>query len=234
MNEVLSSFVEISKNDRVLDAGCGYGGSAIWLAQNIGCRVVGLTVVPYQVQQAKKFAKKDNLSDKVSFRVEDYCHTSCPDNSFSVVWALESIVHAKSKKDFINEAFRLLKNKGRILISEYMLREDPSLSEDEKEMLLPWLNGWAMPSLLTPDEYKLLLNGAGFKNIKMYDITENVRPSLRRLNRFLKIGLPVAKVLRKLRLFSIEHLGNVEGAAYQSKALKLGLWKYIVIVAEKP
>lgn len=133
MNEILAKFADISKNDSILDAGCGYGGSAIWLAKNIGCEVVGITVFPYHVSEAKKYAKKYGVSDKVSFREEDYAHTSFSNGSFNVVWGLESIVHAESKKDFIHEAHRLLKKGGRILISEYMFRENPYLSADEKK-----------------------------------------------------------------------------------------------------
>ena len=233
MNEVLAKLANISKNDRVMDAGCGYGGSAIWFAKNIGCEVVGLTVVPYQIREAEKFAEKNKLSDKVSFRKEEYAHTPFPNNSFTVVWGLESIVHAESKKDFINEAYRLLKVGGRILISEYMLRETPPFSDKEKQIISPWLRGWAMPSLLTPNEYKSHLDSAGFKNIKIHDLTDNVRQSLRRLEKLSKLGLPFATLLRKLRIINREHFGNVEASVVQSKALKAGLWRYTVITAEK-
>ncbi len=233
MNEVLAKLVSISKNDRVLDAGCGYGGSAIWLAKNICCEVVGCTVVPYQVREAEKFAKKYDLSDKISFKTEDYAHTSFPNNSFTVIWGLESVVHAESKKDFVNEGYRLLKIGGRILIAEYMLRENPPLSNDEKKVINPWLKGWAMPNLLTPNEYKALLTNAGFKNIKTRDITENVQQSLRRLEKLSNFGLPFANLFHKLRIISTEHYGNVEASVAQSKALKMGLWRYTVITAEK-
>lgn len=233
MNEVLAKLASISKNDRVLDAGCGYGGSAIWLAKNIGCEVVGVTVVPYQVREAEKFAKKYDLSDKVSFKTEDYAHTSFPSNSFTVVWGLESIVHAESKKDFVNESYRLLKTEGRVLISEYMLQEGLSLSDGDRKVIEPWLKGWVMPNLLTPGEYESLLDSAGFKNIKIHDLTENVRQSLRRLERLSSFGLPFANLLHKFRIISVEHYGNVEASVAQSKALKMGLWRYIVITADK-
>lgn len=234
MNKVLAKLANISKNDRVMDAGCGYGGSTIWLAKNIGCEVVGFTVVPYQVREAKKFAEKYALSGKVSFREEDYADTSFPNDSFTVIWGLESIVHAESKKDFVHETYRLLKTRGRILISEYMLRESPPISDDEKKIIDPWLRGWAMPSLLTPGEYKSFLSIEGFVNIKVHDITDNVRPSLRRLEKLSKFGLPFANLLKKLKVISALHYGNIEASVAQSKALKLGLWRYKVITAEKP
>lgn len=234
MNQVLAQHVSISRKDRVLDAGCGYGGSAIWLAKNIGCEVVGVTVVPYQIQEAERLAKKNKISDKISFLLEDYAHTSFPDNCFSVVWGLESIAHAESKKDFIKEAFRLLKSKGRILICEFMLRENPALSDRERNIMSPLLKGWAMPSLLTQGEYKSLLAHAGFQKVQVHDLTANVKRSHDRLRKFAIFGFPIAKVLRKLGILSTEHYGNVEASFYQIKAFRLRLWKYIVITAQKP
>ena len=233
MNEILAQYAAISSNDRVMDAGCGYGGSAIWLAKNIGCEVVGLNVVPYQIEEAKKFANRYGVSDKVDFQNQDYSHTKFSDNSFDVIWGLESIVHAESKKDFIGEAFRLLKKNGRIVISEYMLRENPPLSHKEMEVISPWLIGWAMPSLLTPREYEILLEEAGFHHISVYDFTEKVYPSLKRLGKLSAVRFPIAKFLYILRIFSREHFRNVEASLYQYIALNKGLWRYKVIIARK-
>ena len=52
MNEVLARYAQISSQDHILDAGCGVGGSAIWLAHVLGCHVQGITLVPEQVEQA--------------------------------------------------------------------------------------------------------------------------------------------------------------------------------------
>lgn len=232
-NEILAKLADISSNDRVMDAGCGYGGSAIWIAKNVGCKVFGLNVVKYQIEEARKFAKKYGVTKKVKFKYQDYSHTTFPSRSFDVIWGLESIVHAENKKDFIDEAYRLLKRGGRIIISEYMLRENPPLSDKEVKIISPWLTGWAMPNLLRPKEYKLLLKNAGFQNIKIYNLTDRFRPSLRRLGKLATLAMPIARFLYLLRVFSKEHFGNVEAALSQNKALKLGLWNYTVITAQK-
>lgn len=132
MNKVLAKHAAISYKDKVLDAGCGYGGSSIWLARNIGCKVIGLNIVPFQIKKAKEYARKFNVSDKVDFQNQDYSHTSFEENSFDVVWGLESIVHAENKENFIKEAFRLLRRNGRIIIAEYILRSNPPLSNKGK------------------------------------------------------------------------------------------------------
>jgi len=233
MNKVLASFVHITKKDIVLDAGCGYGGSALWLAKNIGCSAVGITVVPYQLHQARNCANEIGLASKVRFELEDFSHTSFRKNTFTVVWGLESIVHAENKKDFVTEAFRVLKPKGRIIISEYMLRETPTLSGKERSIITPWLKGWAMPSLLTVKEYARLLKEAGFVRIQVHDITDKTKPSLKRLGRLASFGFPIAKLLHSLKLLGTDHFGNIEASYYQKLALEKGLWKYIVIIAMK-
>lgn len=237
-NEIFASYANITARDNVLDAGCGYGGSAIWLAKHIGCHVVGITIVPQQVQQARLFAAKQNVLDNVRFEQMDYTHTSFPDASFDVVWAVESIVHAEHKQDFICEAQRLLHPGGRFLIAEYMLRED--LSVEEKASLSPWLEGWAMPGLLTVSEYSQLLGECGFKHVQVYDITQHIRSSVNRLGKLPLPTLPtakafavVARALCALKLFSQERLKNIQAGICQNRALRLGQWNYIVIRAEK-
>lgn len=233
MNAVLAGLAQISKTDRVLDAGCGYGGSAMWLAKNIGCEVSGISPVPYQIKKADHFAKKFQISDKVNFEVGDYARTSFPDNSFTVVWGLESLVHAESEKNVIQESYRLLKPGGRIVIAEYMLRENPPLSDAEKELISPWLKGWAMPNLQTPTEYKEMLLEAGFTNINFSDITENVRPSMDKLEKILWWRAFPAKIVYQLKVISPDHYGNVEASDCLIKTLKMGLWGYRVVTAEK-
>ncbi len=44
MNRVLANIAVIRKKDYVLDAGCGIGGSSIWIVENIGARVCGITI----------------------------------------------------------------------------------------------------------------------------------------------------------------------------------------------
>src|SRR6478672_3022808 len=62
MNRVLADRAGIQPDARVLDAGCGVGGSSIWLAQARGAFVVGITPVASQVARARDFAAAHNLA----------------------------------------------------------------------------------------------------------------------------------------------------------------------------
>lgn len=62
MNRVLAMRAELHSSDRVLDAGCGVGGSAIWLARELGVRVVGINVVPGDIDRARRYARRRKVA----------------------------------------------------------------------------------------------------------------------------------------------------------------------------
>lgn len=85
MNRVLADIAGIKKGEKVLDAGCGIGGSCIWLAKNIGAEAVGLNVHEGQLRLAEKFAEKNKASHLTKFVKGDFCSMDFPDESFDVV-----------------------------------------------------------------------------------------------------------------------------------------------------
>jgi tocopherol O-methyltransferase len=235
MNAVLAGRAGIGAGDRVLDAGCGCGASAIWLASTIGCSVTGINVVPFQLAEAREYAARAGVSDRARFERQDYARLSFPDRSFTVYWGLESIVHSQDREAVLGEASRVLEPGGRILIAEYTLRENPPLDAREKAFLDPWLESWAMPRLVTPGEYGALLARAGFTNVRADDISPYVARSLRRLRKMCRIALPVAMLLRALRAFNFdeERVGNIRGSLRQVRAFEKGYWRYTLVSGQK-
>jgi tocopherol O-methyltransferase len=240
MNEVLARYAGISRDDRVLDAGCGYGGSAIWLAHHVGCSVVGLNIVPFQTERARRLAAERGLACRARFLLADHSHTPFADRSFDVVWGLESVVHAESQEQFIREAARLLRPGGRLLIAEYTARESPPLSEDEERLIASGLHSWAMTALLTPRRYTELLLRHGFGDVRTYDLTDPMRRSITRLGKLrvpttsVRLLLPVLEALRAMRLNDEVRLRNIKGGYDFTRAFLMGAWRYTAIVATMP
>jgi cyclopropane-fatty-acyl-phospholipid synthase len=56
----------------VLDIGCGWGGMALHLAQDWGCRVTGITLSEEQLAEARRRAAAAGLADRVRFELMDY------------------------------------------------------------------------------------------------------------------------------------------------------------------
>jgi len=141
MNSVLASLAKIKRTDTVLDAGCGIGGSSVWLAENIGCRVIGIDMNYNHVEIAKRLSKEKGVDSLVSFYTRDFCSTGLPANSLDVVWALESMCYADDKKAFLTETKRILNPGGTLVIADGFLNRPPN--GDVKR----WLDGWALTNL---------------------------------------------------------------------------------------
>ena len=118
MNEVMAEVAKIKSSDVILDAGCGIGGSSIFLAEKIGCNVIGISLSEKQVNKAKELAVKKNVETQIDFKVMNYCATNFPDESFDIVWGCESICYADDKDQLIKEAWRLLKPGGRLVVAD--------------------------------------------------------------------------------------------------------------------
>jgi tocopherol O-methyltransferase len=229
LNAVLASYIGIHPGAHILDAGCGVGGSSIWLARRFGATVTGITPVGSQVRRARRIAAEQGVADRVRFAEEDYTRTTFADASFDVVWAVESVCHAADKAAFYREAQRLLRPGGRLGIVEYMRTSCP-LPDDGEALLQNWLSGWAIPDLATAEEHRAWAQ-ARFTEVQLIDITSNVRRSLARLHRMAVAAWPGELILRTLGLRSDTQHGNWRGARDQFRALTRGLWFDAVLTA---
>lgn len=70
----IAAKLNLSSGDKVLDIGCGWGGMAIYLAQEFDVSVVGVTLSDEQAALGQKRVKELGLEDKVDIRIQDYRH----------------------------------------------------------------------------------------------------------------------------------------------------------------
>ncbi|MGH3823953.1 MAG: SAM-dependent methyltransferase [Pseudonocardiaceae bacterium] len=233
MNRVLADRVQIQPGERVLDAGCGVGGSSLWLAKERGAEVVGITLAAGQVAKARRYAARRRLANRVHFEVADFTSTSFPDASFDVVWAVESLCHAPHKADFYQEAARLLRPGGRVVVADFVRAGRPLDSTGER-LVHEWLTGWAVPDIDTPGEHTEHLAVAGFVETRLDDVTVHTRPSLRRLYRMAYWTYPLAVLGHNKGIRSDVQHGNVVASIRQYEALRHGAWFYSILSATKP
>jgi tocopherol O-methyltransferase len=231
-NAILATLAGIKPHDRVLDAGCGIGGSAMFLAKHYGCHVTGITLSAKQQGIAQALSAKSDLANPPTFLTMDFAHTTFADASFDVVWGLESICHAPDKKAFMQEAYRILKPGGRIIIADGF-QQPPLLSCKQEKAMSYWLSGWGVAQLATDTEFQAQLKASGFTSIAMQDITNNVLPSSRRLFWISLPALVFSKFGQCCGLRSQTQTNNIWAAFYQYRTLKQQLWRYLVFLAKK-
>jgi tocopherol O-methyltransferase len=232
INKILAAKAAINNNDTVLDAGCGIGGSSLWLANNIGCNVTGISLSAKQVATANKLCTNENLQALVIFEQQDFTATNYPNESFDIVWAIESVCHAADKSKFIAEAFRLLKKGGRIIMADFFKQQN--LSGKDAALITQWANGWAIDDFATIESFTEQLDNAGFHQIIIEDATNKIIPSAKRLYRAYFPGV-VGGFLYKLfnPKPTIYGKKNIDTAYLQYKALKKNLWAYQILLAVK-
>jgi len=232
-NRVMAKLAGIQKGDKVLDAGCGVGGSSIYLAKNIGAQCTGITLSERQVKSANSYAQKNGVSDKVHFEVNDYFDTKYEEASFDFAWALESMATARDKGLFLKEMYRVLKPGGRIVICD--LYKPHAYNVDDHKCMQDMLYHWMISDILTVDEKRELANEIGFNVVVEKNFTQGVKKTVNRIYWLNHLGMMGTKLYKlfypKATAISQNHYKTGYGQYY---GYKKGLWNYYIWVLEKP
>lgn len=232
INIILSKKAKITKEEIVLDAGCGIGGSSIWLAKKMGCKVTGISLSEKQVNTAKALAVKEGVEQLANFYSKDFTHTEFADESFDIVWAIESVCHANDKSAFLKEAFRILKKGGRLIMADFFKKEN--LQGKDAEQIQQWAHGWAVEDFSAREEFEKQLSQTGFSNVQIEDASSAIKRSTKRLFRSYYIGAVLGFLYRILnRKATSQGKKNIDTARLQYTTLRKNLWKYLIISAVK-
>jgi cyclopropane fatty-acyl-phospholipid synthase-like methyltransferase len=231
-NRKLYQLGNIRANDRILDAGCGIGGSSIWMAKQHGNQVAGVTISANQVKHARQHAKRHGVADLVSFEQADFCAMPFAEQSFDVVWALESSCHALNKANFLKEAYRVLKTDGRVVVCDGFLLQR-HFNEQQWQSVVTCLNGWAVPNLCSRQEFSQLMRQEGFQDIHCEDITQQTQASIEYMYRVAKRLRPVQKLSQWLGLRTQAQTANYQVGLAQYQLFKENLTEYCVFIGQK-
>jgi MPBQ/MSBQ methyltransferase len=159
---------------RVLDVGCGIGGTSRHLAaRHPAAAVTGITLSPKQRDRAAALAAERGLGN-VDFCVMDALAMDFPDASFDVVWACESGEHMPDKGAYVREMARVLRPGGTLVLATWCQREETPaapLSADDRARLQFLYDEWAHPFFVSKEEYGRLAGGAGLGGVTLADWT---------------------------------------------------------------
>lgn len=232
MNKKVAAAAQLTPGDYILDAGCGVGGPSIFLA-SLGCQVEGITLSAKQVETCRANAARFDLGDRINFSQQNYLATLFKTDTFDVVWAIESVCYAWEKLDFAREAFRVMKPGGRLVVADFF-SQPITVGSSESKLMQKWTDSWAIKSYALTDQFQSDLETAGFERVLCDDITENVKPSIRRLYLSFFPGLVTTSVAEWIGLRNKIQTRNTWSTYYQYKTHRKDLWRYCIFSARKP
>ncbi len=174
--ERLAERARVPRGARVLDIGCGLGGSAQWLATQFDCDVTGMTISPVQARMATAKAKSRGLAPRVRFEVNDADQWQPKPASFDVIWIMESSEHFHDKPRFFERCASALKPGGILAVCAWLRRDGP-LCDDEQTLLNTISKAMLTASLGSLSDYRRWMRDAGLTITTAEDITRHVEPT---------------------------------------------------------
>ena len=139
-----SGLDQLPPGSKVLDVGCGIGGSARILARDYGLDVLGISISPGQIQRARELT---DPALSCQFAVMDALDLDLADASFAAVWSVEAGPHMPDKQRFADELLRVLAPGGRLALADWNRRDpaDGPLDRRERWVMRQLLDQWAHP-----------------------------------------------------------------------------------------
>lgn len=182
--EELLKWAGVEQCDRLLDVGCGIGGSSLYLAEKYNAIATGITLSPVQAKRATERAASAGMGDRsqrpsAQFSVTDALDTPFPDNAFDLVWSLESGEHMPDKRRFLEECYRVLKPGGTLIMATWChrpTRPETPLTADERQLLADIYRVYCLPYVISLPDYEAIAQQLGLQNIRTADWSDAVAP----------------------------------------------------------
>lgn len=163
------ALASLKEGETVLDLGSGSGFDCFLASKKVGekGRVIGVDMTPEMIDRARKAARRGNYGN-VEFRLGEIENLPVADNSVDVIISNCVINLSPNKKRVFEEAFRVLKPGGRLIISDIvLLKELPKAIMESEQAYIGCISGAVLKNV-----YLELIKSAGFSNVKIIKESE--------------------------------------------------------------
>ena len=175
-NARLAEAPALRPGETVLEAACGLGAAARYLARQFGVRVVATNISEGQLELGRSRADEEGLSEMVSFEVADFQDLPFEDATFDCYWCQEAWLYAEDKEAVVSEASRVLNPNGRLVVTEFV-QARPFPRDLERRLR----DAAASPGFWPVEAYRAALARFGFDDVRTEDWSDHAVPSWERV-----------------------------------------------------
>lgn len=159
--------LSLRNTDSVLDVGCGIGGAARYIADQIGCQVAGIDITPEYIDCAKALTERVGLTDRVRFEVGSALAMPYAAQSFDAAITLHAAMNIADRGRLYQDIARVIRTGGTLCIYDVMQQ-----GQGQLKFPVPWATSEEISHLMTPEALLVHLQENGFRILDVENRTD--------------------------------------------------------------
>ncbi|MEC4813192.1 MAG: methyltransferase domain-containing protein [Scytonema sp. PMC 1069.18] len=193
-DQYMLSHSGITQESQVLNLGCGNGNTAVWLAQQTGCKVIGVDVNRVRIENAKSKAQ-EYTSLHLEFQTASATNLPFEEGSFTHVWSQATLYQVDERPKALREIHRILKERGTFLFDD-LVTPSREINEEARKYVYERL---LFEPIFSFQSYKDFLTQLGFMILTAKDLSLHLHKSYELLSQLTLRQYPdVSAVYEKM------------------------------------
>jgi cyclopropane-fatty-acyl-phospholipid synthase len=204
--------LDLSSKDHLVEIGSGWGGFAIYAAQNYGCRITTTTISAAQYDLAKELIDKAGVAHKVELLLEDYRDLRGKYDKLVSIEMIEAVGH-KYLDTFFRTCSKLLQQDGMMLLQAITIADQ---FFDQHKRSVDFIKRYIFPGSCIPSIAAISRSLARASDLKLFHL-EDITPHY-------------ARTLRTWRHRFFANIEKVRGLGYPETFIRM--WEYYLCYCE--
>lgn len=212
----------------VLDLGCGVGSSMFYLSDRWReSRFDGVTLSGKQATAGADFTSELGLSDRVKVWKGSFLNLpELPNRSYDLIYAIEAFIHGTDPIKFFEEAAKVAKPEGVLILVDDFPESDPDLlTGSDKKWAYVFQKGWLANTIEPISKLKQIASESGWQFHSTKDLTPLVD-----MNRPRDKAISLAVNLFEPLMGKNAYLNSLRGGHALQVLTNRGLLKYRIVV----
>jgi len=182
--KLFSQLISVEDSMKVLDVGCGIGGTSRIFAESNNCHVTGIDITEEYIKVASQIIQHTSM-ENITFQVADAMTLNFADANFDIAYSQHVQMNIEDKESYLKEIHRVLNKGGKFAYFDILKR-----SQDNLKFPLPWAASEENSFLITSDAWDTLLTSLGFSRVKKVNLTQEALTWFEKLFELMKKNGP--------------------------------------------